>query len=64
MVTVPPHAPGLAAQTAVQPFNAGLMEHWAMVAAPPVQMGSVGFALQDASRGAQPTSVGVAVHCA
>jgi len=64
MVTEPAQTPGFAEQRAVQPVSAGLMEHWAMVAVPPVQMGSVGFAVQDASRGAQPASAGVAVHCA
>jgi hypothetical protein len=65
MVTVPAHAPGLAAHSAVQPVSAGLMEHWAMVTAvPPVQIGSVGLAVHDASRAAQPASDGVAVHWA
>jgi len=62
MVSVPAQAPGLAAQRAVQPFRAGLIEHWAMVAVPPVQIGSVGLAVHEASRAAQPASDGVAVH--
>jgi len=62
MVTVPGQTPGLAAQIAVQPGSAGLIEQLAMVAVPPVQIGSVGLAVHEASRGAQPTSVGVATH--
>ena len=63
-VTVPGHVPGLKAHSAVQPVNAGLIEQLAMVAVTPVQTGSAGLALQDASRAAQPTIEGVAVHCA
>jgi len=45
------HAPGLAAQRAAQPAREGLAEHWAMVTvAPPVQIGSVGVAVQVAMR--------------
>ncbi|TRZ63756.1 MAG: hypothetical protein D4S02_12155 [Rhodocyclaceae bacterium] len=64
MVTVAAQAPGVAAHRAVQPVSAGLMTHWAMVAVPPVQIGSVGLVVQDPSKASHPASAGVRVHWA